>query len=97
MKLRSNAKKGFLVYGGILRRQVDKFYHFRCRATDVDDDFGLIVQEHETNSTHSGKNKTFAATNQQFFGIERQEVAFPLKHCKTVRRQNHKLGPHKRL
>ena len=45
--------------------------------------FDLIVQEHQTNSIHSGINKTFAALNLQFFAIKRQEVAFLLKHCKT--------------
>ena len=32
---------------------------------------------------HAGKNKTFAALNQRFYGIVRQEVTFVLKHCRT--------------
>ena len=63
--------------------QVDKFYPFRRRTIDSDEVFGFIVQEHQTNSIHSGKNKTFTELNQQFFGIKHQEVAFLLKHCKT--------------
>ena len=83
MKLRSNAKKNFLVDGGILYYQANKFCSFRRRAIDASEVFDLIVQEHQTNSTHSGKNKTFAALNQRFFGIKRQEVEFLLKHCRT--------------
>ena len=66
MKLRSNAKKKFLVDGGILYYRANKFYSFRRRAIDAGEVFDLIVQEHQTNSTHSGKNKTFTALNQQF-------------------------------
>ena len=83
MKLRSNAKKNFLVNGKILYRRADKFYSFRRRAIDAGEVFDLIIQEHQTNSTHSGKNKTFTALNQQFFSIKRQEVTFLLKHCRT--------------
>ena len=43
----------------------------------------ISVQEHQTNSIHAGKNKTFAALNQRFFGIKRHEVEFVLKHCRT--------------
>ena len=83
LKLRSNAKRRFLVDGGILYCQADKFNPFRRRAINADEVFGLIVQEHQTNSMHSGKNKTFSALNPQFYRIRRQEVAFLLKHCKT--------------
>ena len=77
MKLRSNAEKKFLVSGGILfRQQKNSTYPPRRRAIDADEVFGLIVQEHQTNSIHSGNNKTFTVLNQQFFGIKRQEVAF---------------------
>ena len=76
LKLRSNAKRRFLVDGGILYRQADKFNPFRRRAINADEVFCLIVQEHPTNSMHSGKNKTFSALNQQFYSIKRQEVAF---------------------
>ena len=81
MKLRSNAKKKLLVNGGILYRRVDKFYPFRCRAIDVDEVFCLIVQ---TNSIHFGKNKTFTALNQQFFGIKCQEGALLLSTTRPV-------------
>ena len=83
MKLRSNAKKNFLVDGGILYYRANKFYSFRRRAIDASEALDLIVQEHQTKSTHSSKNKTFAALNQRFFGIKRQEVEFLLKHCRT--------------
>ena len=83
MKIRSNARKDFLVDGGILYRRADKLYLFRRRAIDTGEVFDLIVQEHQTNSIHAGKNKTFAALNQCFFGIRRQEVTFVLKHCRT--------------
>ena len=76
-------KNKFLVDGGVLYRQPDKFYPTRRRAVYTHEVFDLIVQEHQTNSTHSGKNKTYTALNQQFFGIKRQEVVFLLKHCKT--------------
>ena len=82
-KLKCNAKKDFLVDGGILYRRADKLFPFRRRAIDAGEVFDLIVQEHQTNSIHSGKNKTFAALNQQFFSIKRQEVEFVLKHCRT--------------
>ena len=82
-KLKCNAKKDFLVDGGILYRRADKLCPFRRRAIDAGKVFDLIVQEHQTNSIHSGKNKTFAALNQQFFSIKRQEVEFVLKHCRT--------------
>ena len=83
IKLKSNAKTKFLVDGGILYRLADKSHPLRRRAIDSDMVFDLIVQEHQTNSIHSGINKTFAALNQQFFAIKRQEIAFLLKHCKT--------------
>ena len=83
MKLRSNAKKIFLVDGGILYYRANKFYSFQRRATDEGEGFDLVVQEHQTNSTHSSKNKTFTAPNQQFLSIKRQEVAFLLEHCRT--------------
>ena len=57
MKLGSNAKRKFLVDGGILYCQADKFYPFRRRAINADEVFGLIVQEHQTNSIHFGKTK----------------------------------------
>ena len=82
MKPRSNARKRFLVDGGILYRRAGKFYTFRRRAVDAGEVFDPI-QEHQTNSTHSGKIKIFTALNLQFFSIKRQEVAFLLKHCRT--------------
>ena len=48
MKLRSNAKKKFLVDGGILYCQADKLYPPQRRDVDSDEFFGLIVQEHQT-------------------------------------------------
>ena len=85
MKPRSNAKRKFLVDGGIPYHQADKSYPSRCRAINADEVFGLMVQGHQPNSIHSGKNKTFTASNQQLFSIKRQEVTFllPVKHCKT--------------
>ena len=82
-KLRCNARKDFLVDGSILYHRADKLYPFRRRAIDAGEVFDLIVQEHQTNSIHAGKNKNFAALNQRFFGIKRQEVEFVLKHCRT--------------
>ena len=38
-KLRSNAKKKFLVDGGILYRQADKLYPLRRRTIDADEFF----------------------------------------------------------
>ena len=75
-KLRCNARKDFLIDGGILYHRADKLYPFRCRAIDAGEVFDLIV--HQTNSIHAGKNKTFVALNQRFFGIKRQEVEFVL-------------------
>ena len=82
-KLRCNARKDFLVDGGILYHRADKLNPFRRRAINEGEVFDLIVQEHQTNSIHADKNKTFAALNQRFFGIKRQEVEFVLKHCRT--------------
>ena len=82
-KLWCNAKKDFLVDGSIIYRWADKLNPFRRRAIDEGEVFDLIVQEHQTNSIHVGKNKTFAALNQQFFSIRRQEVTSVLKHCRT--------------
>ena len=56
-KLKCNAKKDFLVDGGILYRRADKLCPFRRRAIDAGKVFDLIFQEHQTNSIHSGKNK----------------------------------------
>ena len=97
MKLRSNVRKNLLVDGGILYLRTGKFYPFRRRAIDAGEVFDLIAQEHQTNSIHSGKNKTFTALNQQFFNIKHQGVAFLLKHCRTGAQKNHKLGLQERL
>ena len=82
-KLRCNARKDFLADGGILYLRADKLYPFRRRAIDAGEVFDLIVQEHQTNSIHAGKNKTFAALNQRFFGIKRQGVGFFLGRCRA--------------
>ena len=75
-------RKKYLVDGGIVYHQAEQSYFLRCHAVYVHEIFNLIVQE-QTNSTHSGKNKTYTALSQQFFSIKHQEVAFLLKHCKT--------------
>ena len=67
------------------------------RAIDAGEVFDLIVQEHQTNSIHSGKNKTFAALNQQIFSIKRQEVEFILKRCRSCAQQKHTLGLYEHL
>ena len=67
IKLKSNTKKKFLVDGGVLYRLANKFHSDRRRDIDADEVFDLIVPEHQINSIHSGKNKTFTALNQQFF------------------------------
>ena len=82
-KLRCNARKDFLVDGGILYHRADKLYPFRRRAIDAGEVFDPVVQEYQTNSIYAGKNKTFAALNQRLFGIKRQEVEFVLEHCRT--------------
>ena len=53
MKLRSNVKKKFLVDGGTLYSQADKFYPFRRHAVEADEVFGLIVQEHQRSNYSS--------------------------------------------
>ena len=86
MRWKRNSKamrrKKYLVDGGIVYHQAEQSYPLRCHAVYVHEIFNLIVQE-QTNSTHSGKNKTYTALSQQFFSIKHQEVAFLLKHCKT--------------
>ena len=57
VKLRRNAKKKVLADGGIIYRLADKFNPFRHCAIGTDQVIGLIFQEHQTNSTHSGENK----------------------------------------
>ena len=83
MKLRSNAKKSSWSIA-VFYSQAGKFYPFRYLAIDADEVFGLIFQEHQTNSNHSGKNKPFTALNEQYFGIKHQEMAFLLKYCKPM-------------
>ena len=67
IKFRSNTKKKFLVDDGILNRLANEFHPDRRHDIDADEVFGLIAPEHQINSIHSGKYKTFTALNQQFF------------------------------
>ena len=61
MKLRSNAMKNSQSMA-VFYSQAEKLHHLRHRAINADEVFGLIVQEHQTNSIHSG-SKTFKVLN----------------------------------
>ena len=81
-KLRCDARKDFLVDGGILYHRADKLI-----LSDAELSMqvrSLISLFRSTRQTQSMSAKTtFAALNQRFFGIKHQEVEFVLKHCRT--------------